>query len=592
MKIKKLKIIIISFLSFLALATASTIGIIYVQNKSTQVEQSYGAATAGSTTTSGYFKFTSNGDGTCYVENGSATGSVSIPSTSPAGDRVTSIGYHGFYQSGITGITIPSSVEIIGEGSFYECTSLTNVSLSSGVTTIKDRAFARCSSLESITIPSSVITIEDSAFYDAGLTNITIPSSVTSIGNYAFTQCSLKSVVIPSSVTNLGKAVFSECVSLTSIKVDSANTKYTSRDNSGNEYNVVIDKSTKTLVLGCNKSTIPSDGSVTSIGDYSFYGCTYLEEINIPSNITSIGKYSFYWCFKLDNVVIPNSVTSIGNTAFFSCSALTSINIPSKITIIEESTFAGCSKLTTITIPSSVTSIGRGAFSSCSKLISVRIENASVYAAATSTTTAGNLLQYAESIGVPKSIVDSNSNSYLNNSSTFKKSLQGNSYSFVKIGSSQDYLKFTSNGDGTCWVTRSSSYNPDYQFGAVVIPEISPAGDRVVEIAGGYGGFYGCHGITSLTIPSSVTTMSSQAFEYCTGLTSITVPSSVTSIGSGAFRSCTSLKTAKIYASANIDSSILDGCTKLKASGGIVETSTFKFTSKGDGTCTVVKAVN
>ena len=54
----------------------------------------------------------------------------------------------------------------------------------------------------------------------------------------------------------------------------------------------------------------------------------------------------------------------------------------------------------------------------------------------------------------------------------------------------------------------------------------------------GYGAFSGCSGLTSLTIPSSVTEIGELAFEGCSGLTSLTIPSSVTSIGEGVFYGC------------------------------------------------------
>ena len=53
--------------------------------------------------------------------------------------------------------------------------------------------------------------------------------------------------------------------------------------------------------------------------------------------------------------------------------------------------------------------------------------------------------------------------------------------------------------------------------------------------------FYGCSGLTSLTLPSSVTSIGSYAFYGCSGLASLTLPSSVTSIGWYAFEDCSGL---------------------------------------------------
>ncbi|WP_417194106.1 leucine-rich repeat domain-containing protein, partial [Blautia sp.] len=53
-------------------------------------------------------------------------------------------------------------------------------------------------------------------------------------------------------------------------------------------------------------------------------------------------------------------------------------------------------------------------------------------------------------------------------------------------------------------------------------------------------------GLTSITIPKSVTSIENYAFYNCTGLTSITIPDSVTSIGDSAFKNCSSLKTISL----------------------------------------------
>ena len=84
----------------------------------------------------------------------------------------------------------------------------------------------------------------------------------------------------------------------------------------------------------------------------------------------------------------------------------------------------------------------------------------------------------------------------------------------------------------------------------------------VTEI--GSSAFYGCSGLTSLTIPSSVTSIGYGAFSGCSGLTSLTIPSGVTSIGDCAFLSCSGLTSLTIPSSVtSIGSDAFLGCSGL-----------------------------
>ena len=113
-------------------------------------------------------------------------------------------------------VVIPESVKAkdgndyritaFGDECFSGCSGLTSITVPSSVTSLGKRCFSGCSGLTSITIPSSVTSLKDECFSRCGnLTAITIPSSVTSLGNQCFSGCSgLTSITIPSSVTSLG----------------------------------------------------------------------------------------------------------------------------------------------------------------------------------------------------------------------------------------------------------------------------------------------------------------------------------------------------------------------------------------------------
>ena len=110
-----------------------------------------------------------------------------------------------------------------------------------------------------------------------------------------------------------------------------------------------------------------------------------------------------------------------------------------------------------------------------------------------------------------------------------------------------DGLCYNYNSDGTSVTvtyegTGANGYGYSNLNGDLVIPpSVTYDGTTYSVTTIGYLAFYGCSGLTSVTIPNSVTTIGDVAFDGCTGLTSVTIPNSVTSIGNYAFASCSGL---------------------------------------------------
>ena len=88
-------------------------------------------------------------------------------------------------------------------------------------------------------------------------------------------------------------------------------------------------------------------------------------------------------------------------------------------------------------------------------------------------------------------------------------------------------------GDWNYWQTADGEGR---YSGEIVIPESVEYNGAVYHVTKiGYCAFCGCSGLTSIVIPSSVTSLDNNTFENCSGLTSVSVPNSITSIGSTVF---------------------------------------------------------
>ncbi len=514
---------------------------------------------------------------------------------------VTRIGSYALKNcNNLNSITIPEGVTRIGYSAFYGCKNLSRLTIPSSVTYFDNSIFIGCDGLKTAGPIGSgynyefgwTDTIPTDAFrFCYKLTSIVIPSGITSIGRSAFLDCrELTNMLIPSSVTSIGDSAFYGCSKLTGIDVEDGNPSYCDLDG------VVFSKDqTELCFFPCAHSEtyiIPS--SVTSIKHGAFGGNSLLQSVTIPQSVTNIGGAVFEYCISLTSIAIPNNVTTIQSGTFYGCSSLSSISIPSGVTDIQTSAFYGCRNVTSIMLPASISSIGDSAFKNCNNLAEVYYEGTQSLWNQISKGTDNDPLSNA---AIHFGDEDYFSGTWGNLSWTLDNNGQ------MTISGSGEMQDFTDNST-EAWnayrnqitsvmiepgVTCIGSYalKNCNNLNSITIPE------GVTSI--GYSAFYGCKNLSSLTIPSSVTyfgnsifigcdglktagpigggydyefgwtdAIPTDAFRFCFSLTSIVIPSGITSIGKCAFLDCRELTNMLIPSSVtSFGDSAFYGCSKL-----------------------------
>ena len=126
--------------------------------------------------------YSKNKDTLCYA--GAAAGAYSIP------NGVAFIGDTAAFGAAITSLTLPASVEKIGDEAFQDCEQLQTITFLGSIKEIGGSTFSGCHSLNRVTIPEGLKKISASAFSSCtGLRSVTIPKSVTMIERGAFEAC-------------------------------------------------------------------------------------------------------------------------------------------------------------------------------------------------------------------------------------------------------------------------------------------------------------------------------------------------------------------------------------------------------------------
>ena len=481
-------------------------------------------------------------------------------------EGLTGLSYAMFKSSGITSLTIPSTVRVIGNDVFYGCSHLTSIIIPAGVTDIFSDAFVGCKRLITVTClattpPELEWDPDPFSSYQYENTILWVPRGCLNAyqrdGSWNKFQ-TIKEFACDFEVNGIYYNITGDrTVEVTrgpySGSVDiPAMTSY-----SGSVYRVTaIDEFAFNACSQLSSVSIPA--SVTSISCYSFVGCNGLESITvasgntvydsrdncsaiietagnrlvagckntvIPSTVTEIGNFAFYACTELNSLNLPNSVTRIGNNAFSQCFGLTSITIPNSVTTIGHGAFSECEYMTDVTIGSGVTSIDDEAFNDCYRLKTV------VCFATTPPAIQPNTFYSSTYSGGSLWVTEGCKSAYqaAANWSGFS-SINEITYDFKVNG-----ICYNITGSNTVEVTSS----PIKYHDSVIIPSTVTYNGRTYQVTriGTYA-FENCTGLKNVVIPNSVTCIDDAAFSGSYSLGSVIIPNSVTTVGWYAFYNC------------------------------------------------------
>ncbi len=284
-------------------------------------------------------------------------------------------------------VKIPSKVTAIPDHCFEGCSSLESVTIPDGVTTIGSGAFKSCN-LNALTLPSTITSIGNEALYNNNLKSIICNAATPpTLGYNAFSINIYPVIKVPiSSIAAYRKAsgwkVFTNYYGGEMIadgityRIDENGAEVVAADSSLTEANIpsvvefegnqypVIKIVTKVFFGNANLIVVTLPESLTTLGYGAFSSCKSLRAVKIPSGVTAIPDQCFYGCSSLESVIIPEGVTTIGICAFAVCN-LNALTLPESLEKIGVSAFGSNSSLKSVNIPAKVKTIDESAFSYC-----------------------------------------------------------------------------------------------------------------------------------------------------------------------------------------------------------------------------------
>lgn len=429
----------------------------------------------------------------------------------------------------------------------YTGSSTADIGALSGVNDIiiADYAFYNNKNLKGVTADSTVKRFFANSFLGCEATLETLDlskSSITEIPSKSLRNfTALKTAYLPDALTSIEKGVLSGCTAIEKLSAPYIGTDESVSYLFAEGYSASIPPIKEITLTKANgvcancfnglpyleKVILPSE--VASIGQYAFYDCSALKEINLgDTKVKSIGEYAFSGCYKLGSVSFPSALSSIGTNAF-EYTGITAVNLANtKITTIENNVFIGCTSLKNVTLSSGVTTIGEYAFSGCNQMTSFDFNGAKV---SNIPECAFNGCYSLSAISLPDSVNSIGANAF--SGSGIKNLVLPKNVSYMGSNAFYDCSSLVS-------VTINGTVLGEGAFSNCSSLKTATISGNINNIPAS--AFSRCSALTSITLPGSVTSIGNYAFNYCIALEKITLPSGLSTIGEYAFYGCSKLK--------------------------------------------------
>lgn len=319
------------------------------------------------------------------------------------------------YRGTETNVSIPDTVEVIGEGAFEDNTKVELVVIPNSVRRIEAYAFWGCDNLDTVVLGKGLTAVGDYAFTGcSGLKQMTIPSNILSIGISAFADCvNLRDISIAPETTDIDESAFDGCYRLTihcepGTVADKYAREFYERQKEMPEYQDVPEYPEGDGTTAPTPAPAPDDntpgepsatpvpgtvlGSTQIVGNQAVFfidnklptvmssleGLPSAEDVSVPvGNLMQasegISKYTivdnriiadqaYYRNKELGQAEIPLGIVELGQFSF-ARSSITGVTVPVGVKTISYGAFYHCDDLERISLSSSVTLVEPKAFS-------------------------------------------------------------------------------------------------------------------------------------------------------------------------------------------------------------------------------------